>query len=401
MRQGLGRRESVARLTLVLGAVMAIGPLAIDMYLPALPTIQAEFAVDAARVQHTLSAYLLGLAVGQLLFGPVADRHGRKRPLELGLALFALACVGCALAAGIGGFVALRFVQALGGASGMVLIRAIIRDRFDALQSARVLSLMMLVMGIAPILAPLAGGYVMLHASWHWIFWFLAAFALLCIASVELYLEESHAPEKRSPTLLHALGGFAPVARDPRFLGPMIVFVCAFGAFFAYLAAAPFLFIQYFGIPAQQFGLYFGANALGFISMSQLNRRLVLRFGPRRVLGFGVASLAAAAAALLALALADLGGFLGAFLPIFWFIASIGFIASNASAVAMEPFGARAGGASSLLGASQSLFGVAASAVVGVIHLRGAVPMALVIAACAAVALLVYTLLVRRGWRSS
>jgi DHA1 family bicyclomycin/chloramphenicol resistance-like MFS transporter len=395
MRAG-GPGSSIARLTLVLGAVMATGPLAIDMYLPALPTIQSEFGVDAARVQHTLSAYLLGLAIGQLLFGPVADRYGRKAPLQLGLSLFALACAGCALAGDITSFVALRFAQALGGASGMVLIRAIIRDRFDALQSAHVLSLMLLVMGVAPILAPLAGGYVMLHGSWHWIFWFLAAFAGLCIAGVTLFLEESHAPERRSPTLLHALGGFAHVARDVRFIGPVLTFIAAFGCFFAYLAAAPFVYIQYFGVPPEQFGWYFGAGALGFISVSQVNRRLIARHGPRRVLGWGVASLSAAAAVLLVCAVGKLGGFAGVFIPIFWFIASIGLIASNASAVAMEPFGARAGGASSLLGASQSLFGVAASAAVGAIRAEGALPMAIIIASCAAIAATSYVLLVRK-----
>src|SRR5256885_12682420 len=179
---------------------MAIGPLAVDMYLPAMPTLQREFAVDASRVQHTLSAYLLGLAVGQLGFGPIADRFGRKAPLIGGLVVFTLASAACVVAGGIGQFVLLRFAQALGGASGMVVIRAIIRDRFDALQSARVLSLMMLVMGAAPILAPLAGGYVMLHGSWHWIFWFLAAFAALCIGAEHLFLDESHAPEKRATT---------------------------------------------------------------------------------------------------------------------------------------------------------------------------------------------------------
>ncbi|HEX5477405.1 MAG TPA: multidrug effflux MFS transporter, partial [Burkholderiales bacterium] len=376
-----GTGSGVGRLTLVLGAVMATGPLAIDMYLPALPTIQNEFGVSAARVQHTLSAYLLGLALGQLAFGPVADRYGRKRPLQLGLSLFMLACAGCALAAGIESFVVLRFAQALGGASGMVLIRAVIRDRFDALQSARVLSLMMLVMGVAPILAPLAGGYVLLHGSWHWIFWFLAAFAALCIVLVSLYLEESHVPELRSPSLGHALAGFLPVARDLRFIGPVLVFISAFGCFFAYLAAAPFVFIRYFGVAAEHFGLYFAVNAIGFISVSQLNRKLVMRFGLRRVLGWGVRLLAAGAALLLACSLAGLGGFAGVLVPVFFTIASIGLIVSNASAIAMEPFGARAGGASSLLGASQSLFGVLASAAVGWIGALGPGPrpMAIVI----------------------
>jgi DHA1 family bicyclomycin/chloramphenicol resistance-like MFS transporter len=376
---------------------MATGPLAIDMYLPAMPQIQAEFAVDASRVQHTLSAYLLGLAFGQLVFGPLADRFGRKRPLQLGLALFMLACAGCALAGRIDSFVALRFAQALGGASGMVVIRAVIRDRFDALQSARVLSLMMLVMGVAPILAPLAGGYVMLHGSWHWIFWFLAAFAAFCIVLVAVWLEESHPPDRRSPSLRHALGGFGVVGSDRRFIGPVLVFICAFGAFFAYLAAAPFVFIQYFGVPAQQFGWYFAANAVGFISVAQMNRRLVMRFGTRRVLGWGVSILALAGLALLACALAELGGFAGVLGPVFFAVGSIGLIAPNAAAVAMEPFGARAGGASSLLGASQSLFGVLTSAAVGWVDATGARPMAAVLAACAALSFLSYVLLVRKS----
>jgi MFS transporter, DHA1 family, multidrug resistance protein len=393
---GEGKREQVARLTLVLGAVMATGPLAIDMYLPAMPTIEADFAVDASRVQQTLSAYLLGLAFGQLAFGPIADRYGRKPPLALGLALFALACAGCALAPDIDSFIMLRFAQALGGASGMVVIRAIIRDRFDALQSARVLSLMMLVMGVAPILAPLAGGWILLHGSWRWIFWFLAAFAAFCMLLVVLLLDESHPAVRRSASVRAAVAGFVPVARDQRFVGPVLVFIGAFGAFFAYLAAAPFVFIQYFGIPAHQFGWYFAASAVGFISVSQLNRRLVARYGLRRVLGWGVAILALAALVLLVDATSGAGGFTGVFVPIVVAVASIGLIAPNASAVAMEPFGSRAGGASSLLGASQSLFGVLASAAVGWIRAPGAIPMAAIVALCAALSLISYAVLVSR-----
>src|SRR4051812_46362441 len=253
---------------------MAIGPLAVDMYLPALPSLQVEFATSAERVQHTLSAYLLGLACGQLFFGPIADRYGRKPPLLGGLVLFALASAACVAATEIGQFVVLRFAQALGGASGMVVIRAVIRDRFDEIQSARVLSLMMLVMGAAPILAPLAGGWLLVNGSWHWIFAFLASFALLCLALVALLLEESHPQHRRSRSLGRALTSALPLFGDVRFLGPVIVFIGAFGCFFASLAAAPFVFIQTFGIPAERFGWYFGANACGFIAVSQLNRRV-------------------------------------------------------------------------------------------------------------------------------
>ena len=380
---------------------MAIGPLAVDMYLPALPTLAAEFAVDAPRVQHTLSAYLLGLAIGQLGFGPIADRYGRKAPLIGGLAVFTAASLGCLLAGSIEHFVFARFVQALGGASGMVVIRAVIRDKFDEIQSARVLSLMMLVMGAAPILAPLGGGWLLVNGSWHWIFGFLAAFALACLALVASMLEETHPVHRRSPSLLGALRGALPLFKDRRFFGPVIVFIAPFGAFFAYLAASPFVYIRYFGIAPENFGWYFGAGAASFITVSQVNRRLVTRHGPRRVLGWGVSSLAGFGALLFLFSLTQTLGFWGVFVPIFLMIGSIGLIASNATSVAMAPFGERAGVASSLLGSMQSAFGVLASALVGwmgAIGGRGGpVPMATVMFACAALSFLTYAALVRRA----
>ena len=374
---------------------MAIGPLAVDMYLPALPALEAEFATTTSRVQHTLAAYLLGLACGQLLFGPIADRYGRKPPLLGGLGLFVLASAACALAGTIEHLVAARFVQALGGASGMVVIRAVIRDRFDEIQSARVLSLMMLVMGAAPILAPLGGGWLLVNGSWRWIFFFLVGFAVLCFALVGLFLEESHPVHRRTATLRHALKMALPLFRDVRFLGPVIVFIGAFGCFFAYLAAAPFVYIQYFGVPADRFGWYFGSGACGYITVSQLNRRIVLRLGTRRTLGLGVALLAFASSLLLIFSLTGVAGFLGVFIPMLFIVGSIGLIAANATSIAMAPFGERAGGASSLLGATQSAFGVLASAAVGWIAGRGAVPMASVIAACALLSLSSYVLLIR------
>ena len=388
-------REGVGRLTLVLGAVMAIGPLALDMYLPALPMLEVEFAATPARVQHTVSAYLLGMGAGQLAFGPLTDRFGRKAPLVAGLGIFALASVGCALAQDIESFALLRFVQALGGSSGMVVIRSVIRDRFDAIQSARVLSAMMLVMGAAPILAPLGGGWLLVSASWHWIFWGLAAYALFCIATTSLYLAESHPIDRRTGSLGRALAALPPLLRERLFVGPLLVFMSSFGAFFAYLAAAPFVFIQYFRVPAERFGWYFGANAFGFILVSQLNRRLVSGRGPRKVLGWGVGILAVSAALLLACALSGLGGFASVFALLFFVVASLGLIASNVSAVAMAPFGDRAGGAASLLGSGQAFTGVLTSAAVGWIHAAGAVPMASVVAACAAVSLVSYFFLVR------
>ena len=397
MREGIadGKLGGVGRLTLVLGAIMALGPLALDMYLPALPMLEAEFAATPARVQHTVSAYLLGIALGQFAMGPLSDRFGRKPPLLGGLFLFAVASAGCALAQHIEGLVLLRFAQALGGSSIMVVVRAVIRDRFDAIQSAQVLSLMMLVMGAAPILAPLAGGWLLIAASWHWIFWLLAAYALFCIATAFFLLDESHPVHARSVSIGGALAAMLPLARHRLFVGPALVFMFSFGAFFSYLAAAPFVFIQYFGVPAERFGIYFGVNAFGFIMVSQLNRRLVHGRGPRKVLGWGVTTLAAAAALLLASALTGVGGFAAVFAALFFVVASLGLIASNVSAVAMAPFGDRAGGAASLLGFSQALTGVVASAAVGWIPGEGALAMASVVAVCAAVSLVSYLTLVR------
>jgi len=278
----------------------------------------------------------------------------------------------------------------------MVVIRAVIRDRFDEMQSARVLSLMMLVMGAAPILAPLAGGWLLVKGSWHWIFGFLTVYTVICIGLVAAFLEESHPVHRRSATLVRALAAAAPLFADRRFYGPVIVFIAPFGAFFAYLAAAPFVFIEYFGVPAEQFGWYFGAGAASFITVSQLNLRLVARHGVRRVLGWGVSSLAAAAVVLLILAGTGALGFYGVFVPIFFMIGSVGLIASNATSVAMAPFGERAGVASSLLGAAQSAFGVVTSAAVGWIGSHGPVPMACVMFVCSMTSFLAYVLLVRR-----
>ena len=397
MREGIAGAKlgGIGRLTLVLGAIMALGPLALDMYLPALPMLEVEFVADPARVQQTVSAYLLGMAIGQLAMGPLSDRFGRKPPLLGGLSLFVVASAGCALAQDIGSFVLLRIAQALGGSSIMVVVRAVIRDRFDAIQSARVLSLMMLVMGAAPILAPLAGGWLLVAASWHWIFWLEAAYALLCIAMAFFFLDESHPVHARSGSIGRALAAMLPLARHRLFVGPALVFMFSFGAFFSYLAAAPFVLIQYFGVPAERFGIYFGVNAFGFIMVSQLNRRLVHGRGPRKVLGWGVSILASAAVLLIASALTGLGGFATVFVALFFVVASLGLIASNVSAVAMAPFGDRAGGAASLLGFSQALTGVVASAAVGWIDAEGAIPMACVVALCAAVSLLAYLTLVK------
>lgn len=380
------------RLALVLGSVTALGPLSIDMYLPSLPTLEAELAASPASVQHTLAAYFFGMALGQLFYGPLSDRLGRKLPLAAGLGIFLLASVGCALAWSVQSLIALRFVQALGGCAGMVIARATIRDLYVGADAARMFSAMVLVMGLAPILAPLAGGYVLVHGGWRTIFWVLAAFGTVALVATLAALPETlERSTRRMGSLGDALARIRSVARDARFLVPGMLLALPFAAVFAYISSAPFVLIQYFGVRVEAFGWFFGANALGLIAGSQMNSRLLRRARSAVILRRAIRLQTVMALVLLATATTGAGGLPGVVLPLFFVVASIGFIAPNASAIAMTPFGADAGTASALLGTCQALAGVVATVAVGFMPGSGAVPMAAVIAACTVLACVIDT----------
>ena len=273
------------RLALVLGSLTAFGPLAIDTYLPSFPALSRDLGVPASSVEATVAVYFLGLALGQSFYGPVADRSGRKRPLYAGLLLFILASAGCAMTQSIGALIALRFLQALGGSAQIVVARAVVRDYFDERDSARVLSLLMLVMGLAPILAPLLGGQLVVSFGWRSIFWTLAAFAAACLIAVSFTLAESLPAERRlrqnPATILPVL---RPPARQSSIHGA--------GAgdrlhlrrhVRLYRRLALRLHGDLRAYPAH-FGLFFGSNALGLIAASQINARLVHRIAPARIL---------------------------------------------------------------------------------------------------------------------
>ena len=390
-------KPSHRRMALILGSLTAFGPLAIDTYLPSFPAISRERGVAPSSVQVTVAVYFLGLAVGQVFYGPVADRWGRKRPLYAGLLLFILASVGCALARSIDALTLLRLLQALGGSAQMVIARAVVRDYFDQHESARVLSLLMLVMGVAPILAPLLGGQLVALFGWRSIFWALAASAALCLAAVHLVLEESLPPEARRR------GGFAMILRtygsllaSRSFTAHVLAGSLIVAGMFAYIAGSPFVFMEIFGVSPQRFGLFFGTNALGLIAASQVNARLVRRFGPAGILRVLLIVAAAAGLALLATAATGLGGFPGTLVPLFLFVSSLGFISPNATALAMASQGRNAGSASAVLGTIAFLGGGAASGLVSALYDGTAMPMALVIAACGLGALAVHLLLGRR-----
>ena len=377
------------RLALILGALTAIGPLAIDMYLPALPTIAREFGVDASVVQSSLAAYFIGIAIGQAFYGPLSDRLGRKPILYLGLALFMVSSIGCAQAESVNALIAFRFLQALGGCAPIVIPRAIVRDHFDQAGSVRMLSVLMLVMGLAPILAPLIGGQLLVNFGWRAVFWLLTAYAAVWLTVVAVLLPESlpSARRLRHP-LSDVLAVYWRLARDRKFMGHALSGALIFAGLLAYISGSPVVFIELFDVPPERFGFFFGVNAIGIIVASQVNRWLVGRVETPRIVRVVLLVAMTAGVVLVVDAYSGFGGFAGILVPLFFYIACHGFVLPNTTALAMAPHGRVAGSASALLGTLQFVLGAVAGSLISAFANGTPVPMAAVIAGCGASAFL-------------
>ena len=370
------------RTILILGALSAFGPLAIDFYLPAFPAMAAAFGTDEQHVQLTLAAYFLGLSIGQLAYGPVADRFGRRIPLLIGVGLFTLASLVCAFAPSLEWLIAARFVQALGGCAGMVISRAVVSDKCDAVGSAKVFSQLMLVMGLAPILAPMLGGLLVNLHGWQSIFIALTVFSAAAGLAVAMGLPESMPAHQPRQPLSGALHQYGRLLSDKVYLGHALTGGIAIAGMFSYIAGSPFVFIKLYGVPAEHFGWLFGINAAGFILVAQINARLLSRRGPAFLLTRTVWIYLTAGLALLAVSALHTEHLWPLLIPLFICISSLGCILPNASACAMNGQGARAGSASALLGCVQFSVAAGAAALVGVLHDGTAVPMAMVISLC-------------------
>ncbi|NWL23561.1 multidrug effflux MFS transporter [Pseudomonas umsongensis] len=370
------------RTILILGALSAFGPLAIDFYLPAFPAMALAFGTDEKHVQLTLAAYFLGLSIGQLAYGPVADRFGRRMPLLIGVGLFTAASLACAYAPSLEWLIGARFIQALGGCAGMVISRAVVSDKCDAVGSAKVFSQLMLVMGLAPILAPMLGGLLVNTTGWQSIFLALTGFSALAGLAVALGLPESMPAHLPRQPLAGALRQYARLLKDPVYLGHALTGGIAIAGMFSYIAGSPFIFIKLYGVPAEHFGWFFGANAAGFILVAQVNARLLAKRGPAFLLTRTVWIYLGAGLALLAVSALHTAQLWPLLIPLFVCIASLGCILPNASACAMNGQGARAGSASAMLGCLQFSVAAGAAALVGVLHDGSAMPMAMVISLC-------------------
>nr|WP_315438066.1 multidrug effflux MFS transporter [uncultured Pseudomonas sp.] len=370
------------RTILILGALSAFGPLAIDFYLPAFPSMALAFGTDEKHVQLTLAAYFAGLSIGQLLYGPVADRFGRRLPLLVGVGLFTLASLACAYAPNLQWLIGARFVQALGGCAGMVISRAVVSDKCDAVGSAKVFSQLMLVMGLAPILAPLLGGLLVNTTGWQSIFLVLTGFSALAGLAVALGLPESLPAYVPRQPLSGALRQYCRLFGDRVFLGHALTGGIAVAGMFSYIAGSPFVFIKLYGVPAEHFGWLFGTNAAGFILVAQVNARLLAKRGPSFLLARAVWVYLLAGVSLLAVSAMHTEALWPLLIPLFVCIASLGCILPNAAACAMNGQGARAGSASALMGCLQFSVASGAASLVGVLHDGSAMPMAMVISLC-------------------
>jgi DHA1 family bicyclomycin/chloramphenicol resistance-like MFS transporter len=368
------------RRLLILGGLSAFGPLSIDMYLPGLPHMTDDLGASASTGQLTLTACVLGLAFGQILAGPFSDRLGRRRPLLIGLVAYAAASVACALAPTIWTLIPLRFVQGLAGAAGIVIARAMVRDLYSGDAAAKMFSLLMLVMGTAPIFAPIIGGQALRVMSWRGIFWLLAAIGVLLFAASALWLAETLPGEQRhSGGLKSVLGTFGRLLRDRSFMPYALSFGLAFGAMFTYISGSPFVLEKIYGVSPQVFSLIFAINSASLVLATQVVHRMVERVGSPALLRFGLFGTAAAGAALLPVVLAD--GKLALVLTcLIVLVTGIGFQVPTSTALALADQGWAAGSASALLGLGQFLIAALVAPLAGIAGQHTAVPMALVIA---------------------
>lgn len=376
------------RVILVLGALIALGPLTIDMYLPALPAIVDDLNSSSAAVQLTLTGTLIGLALGQLVIGPLSDIIGRRLPLIVGTAVHVVASLLCVVAPNVAVLGLFRGLQGLGAAAAAVVAMAVVRDLFTGRAAATVLSRLMLVMGVAPVLAPSLGGAVLLAGSWRWVFGVLAVLGVALLVLAVFSLRESLPPERRrSRGIMPVVRTYGGLLRDGQFVVLVLVAALAISALFAYVAGSSFVLQEQFELDEQQFAVVFALGAIALIGASQLNVVLLARFTPVRIVISALSAGVLAAAVMTVLAVGDIGGIFGFLIPLWFVLGAVGFVMPNAPALALSRHGEAAGTAAALLGAAQFGSGAIVAPVVGVLG-NDAVAVSVTMVGVSAIALL-------------
>jgi DHA1 family bicyclomycin/chloramphenicol resistance-like MFS transporter len=386
------------RHAVILGLVSAIGPFAIDMYLPALPSIGQSLNASAGAVQMSLTAFFVAIGVCQLAYGPATDMFGRKAPIYFGLALFCAGSVGCALAPNVEALIAFRVLQAIGACAGMVVPRAVVRDLHTGADAARLMSLLMLVFSVSPILAPLTGSFVISAFGWRGVFWGVLIAALVAWALVAFGLRETRPEEARHDASWRgSMRVYGRLLRDRGFMGLVMVGTLGISAFFVYLSTSSFVIIDHYGYGPMAYSLFFSVNAVAFFGAAQLNGFLASRFGLTRVVRVAVTGFAAALILLLALVALGLQNLFVIAGLLFVAYGFLGLVLPTTSVLALEAHGHVAGTASALMGATQMVVGSIIMAIVGLFANGTPLPMVAGIAACGVGSFLVAQLTLPKG----
>jgi DHA1 family bicyclomycin/chloramphenicol resistance-like MFS transporter len=376
----------------LLGALTAIGPLSIDMYLPSFPILEKALGHGA---QLSLASFFVGMTIGQVLYGSLSDRFGRKPPLVMGLSIFMASAFLAAHAQTMHELIIYRFFQGFGGCAGMVISRAIVRDRCEPSQAAQAFSMLILVMGLAPILAPLLGSYFLYHFDWQSIFYFKAVFAALCLIAIMRLIPESLTQPQNLP-FMHVITNYGKLLVERSFMSYTLSSSLAFSGMFAYIAGSPNLLINHYGLSPSQYSLIFGLNAAGFIAASQLNAWLLRRGYSMFCLLHNALYVPALASSLLLMSvLLELATLPILLMGFFTYIASLGFISPNAGAAAMANQGHQAGAASALMGVLQFSLAAIIGGVLGIWH-GGTLPLFVILAMCGLGALIWHRVVVTR-----
>lgn len=379
---------------MLLGLLTVFAPLSIDMYLPALPALQVYFKASEGAIQLTLASFFVGFSLGQTLYGPLADRFGRKPPLYVGMFVFTLASAACAFAASVQALTAFRLLQSLGACAGSVISRAMVRDLFPPEETRRVYSALILVMGVSPLAAPLLGAYLMTWFGWKSIFLSVALVGALATVGLHFRLPES-LPSARPLSLSYIFATYRGLLADRFFLGASLATGFSSAGMFAYIAGAPFVFINIFGVSPDHFAWFFAANAAAVVIGAQINGRVLHGHAPEKLMRIAAFVQAAAGILLIAAAAGGAKGLASIALPLFLYLATIGFVFPNAVALALANHGHVAGMASALLGTLQFSMAAIATLTLGAIDSSTAFPMAAMICACGVLGSVTHLLLMR------
>lgn len=382
--------KNKALLIFILGCMTALSPFAIDMYLPAFQSIALDFNATVAQISLSLSSYFIGLSGGQLIYGPLLDRYGRKRPLYVGLFIFILASLFCLYARTTNELVIWRFIQAVGGCAAGVASMSMVRDLFSVKESAKVYSLLILILGASPLLAPTIGGYLAAAFGWHSVFIALAAMATLLLLTVKFFLVESHKPDLTvSLKLLPIMENFISILKNTQFYTYVFSAAISFSGLFVYLAGSPVIFLGKYGVSGQVYGWIFAIIAAGLIGSSQFNVLLLRRFTNQQLVLMGMCGQVLIGSIFFIGTYLDLFNMQGTVLMFFLFMCWFGITNPNAGALSLEPFPEKAGSASALMGFIQMGIGALASSMVAIFDIKEVFPIAGIMASGSAIALLI------------